>query len=87
MVQSYVLKILMELIAMAKITSQNKSEITIEVTIDLKGSIMEMENSIQDASNQMGALATEKALETFDTDGSPIQIGFRKMDHKRSLST
>jgi len=42
---------------MVKITRQNKSEITIEVTIDLKGSIMDMENSIQNASNQIGALA------------------------------
>jgi len=60
---------------MAIITSQNKSKITLEVTIDLKGSIMDMENSIQDASNEIGALATQKALETFDTDGSPIKMG------------
>ena len=67
---------------MARITAQNKSEITIEVTIDLNGSIMDMENNIQDASNQIGILATEKALETFDTDGSPIQMGSEKWTTK-----
>lgn len=60
---------------MVKITNRNDSKITIEVTVDLKGSIMDIENSIQNASNEMGALATQKALETFDTDGSPIKIG------------
>jgi len=67
---------------MAIITSQNKSEITIEVTIDLKGSIMDMEDTIQDASNQIGVLATKKALQTFDTDGSPIKIGANKWTTK-----
>lgn len=60
---------------MPRITSQSKTEITIEVTIDLKGSIMDMENNIQNSCNKIGALATEKALETFDTDGSPIKMG------------
>ena len=63
---------------MAKITKQNKSEITLEVTIKLDGSILEMENNIQNACNEVGNLATQKALSMFDTDGSPIKLGSEK---------
>lgn len=40
---------------------------------------MEMEESIMDASNEIGSLATEEALKQFDTDGSPIKFGDVKM--------
>lgn len=67
---------------MAKITNQNKSEITLEVTIKLDGPILEMENNIQNACNEIGNLATREALATFDTDGSPIKIGSEKWTSK-----
>ena len=37
--------------------------------------MLEMEEAIQDASNDLGRCATEEALHRFDTDGSPIQLG------------
>lgn len=51
----------------------NKAKITIEV--DLSGSMMDMENKIQDALNVAGATLTKEALERFDTHGQPLKFG------------
>ena len=40
---------------------------------------MSMEESIMDACNEIGNLATEQALEKLYTDGSPIKFGGIKM--------
>jgi hypothetical protein len=64
---------------MATIISQTGKKITLQVTIKLEGSMMSMEESIMDACNEVGSLATEEALEKFDTDGSPIKFGDVKM--------
>lgn len=58
-----------------KIVSEKGGSLTLEVTIDLKGSFLEQEETILDACNEVGRLSTEKALETFDADGSAIQVG------------
>ena len=60
---------------MAEVVKSNVSKVTVQVEIDLKGSLLEMEQSIQDAVNEVGTLATEQALTVFDTNGAPIQIG------------
>lgn len=60
---------------MASIVHRSNSEITIQVTIRLGGTMLEMEESIQNATNDVGRCATEEALQRFDTDGSPIQLG------------
>ena len=64
---------------MAEIIARNGNELTIQVTIKLIGSLMEMENSILDSGNEVGCLATTEALQKFDTDGSPIKLGETKM--------
>ena len=65
---------------MAKIIEQKANSLIIQVKIDLSGnSLMEIENRVLDACNEMGCLATEKALEKFDTDGSPIKLGAQKL--------
>ena len=64
---------------MAKIIARNKNELTIEVTIKLIGSLMEMENTILDSCNEIGCLASTEALKKFDMDGSPIKVGEIKM--------
>ncbi len=64
---------------MAEIVARNGNELTIQVTIKLTGSLMEMENTILDSFNEMGCLATTEALKIFDTDGSPIKLGDTKM--------
>jgi hypothetical protein len=57
---------------MTTITQNTDGSITVSVTINLEGSMMEMENTILDAVNDVGCTATGVALKRFDTDGSPI---------------
>ena len=59
----------------AQIISRSGSDITIQVKISLKESMLESEQSIIDGVNEVGSLATEEALKEFDTDGSPIVMG------------
>lgn len=60
---------------MAQIVAYQGKELTLQVTVKLTGSLMEMENQILDACNEVGCLATAEALTRFDTDGSPIHLG------------
>jgi len=64
---------------MAEIIARIGDELTIQVTMKLTGSFMEMENIILDVCNEMGCLATTEALQKFDTDGSPLKLGDTKM--------
>ena len=64
---------------MAEIIARNDNELTIQVTIKLTGSLLEMENTILDSFNEIGCLATTEALKRFDTDGSPIKLGDTKL--------
>ena len=43
---------------------------------------MEMEETIQKSLNDVGLQATLAALESFDTDGSPIEVGNHRMTSK-----
>jgi len=62
----------------ANIISQAGDELTLQVKIDLSGSLLEVEEKIVSACNSVGVLSTELALSRFDTDGSPIRIGGQK---------
>jgi hypothetical protein len=62
----------------AEIISQVGNELTLQIKIDLSGSMLEQEEKILMGCNALGLLSTEKALERFDTDGSPILIGGTK---------
>ena len=64
---------------MAKIVSHEGNELTLQMTVKLRGSLMNMEKTILDVCNEMGGLATAEALQKFDTDGSPIKWGEVKM--------
>ena len=64
---------------MSEIVARNGNEITLQVTVKLTGSFMEMENAILDGCNEIGSLATAEALQRFDADGSPIKLGDTKM--------
>ena len=64
---------------MAKIVAREGNELTLQVTVKLTGSLMDMERTILDGCNEMGSLATAEALQKFDTDGSPIKLGEVKM--------
>jgi hypothetical protein len=55
----------------ASVVSVDGDEITLEVKVKLSGSMLESEESILAALKEAGCLATGKALERFDADGSP----------------
>lgn len=58
----------------AKIISTSKTNVTVQVTIPLKKSMLDSEESILDCLNEAGSLVTKEALTCFDTDGSPIIV-------------
>jgi len=59
----------------AQLIERNGHEVTIHMTVDLSGTMLEAEARIQDACNDAGMLASAEALKGFDTDGSPIVMG------------
>lgn len=71
---------------MAQILERCGDEITLQVKVKLTGSLMDMEDSIQSAVNEMGSSATQEALKKFDTTGAPIQIGDIRMTSKGNIT-
>lgn len=69
----------------ATLINETKDNITIQITIPKSKSILEMEEFIQTGVNEVGKLATQKGLEHFDTDGSPIIFGETKFTSKGQL--
>jgi hypothetical protein len=59
----------------ARIVDRQPSTLTLQIQVSLSGSMLETEAGIQQALNEAGVLATQAALEQFDTDGSPLQRG------------
>jgi hypothetical protein len=59
----------------AQLISTNGHEVTIQVTVDLSGTLLKAEGRIQEACNGVGMLASAEALKRFDTDGSAIVMG------------
>jgi hypothetical protein len=51
----------------------------VSVTVRLTGSRLEVEETIQEATNAVGCCLTEEALGRFDSDGSPIRVGPLKL--------
>jgi hypothetical protein len=68
------------------ISGRDGDRITIQVTIDLSGSMLEAEESILQGVNAVGNLATGEALQRFDADGDPILVGGVKLYSKGKLS-
>ncbi len=50
-------------------------KVTLQISVDINGPMLEVEERIQQALNGAGCELTEKALEQFDTDGSPVMTG------------
>ena len=70
---------------MATIVKKNGATITIQVTIELNGSMLDMENTIQAGVNEVGNLATTEALSTFDATGESIKIAGVKLTNKGKI--
>jgi len=66
----------------AKIIESNSEGTMIQIWIPRKKEMLQKEEAILEAVNQVGLLATQDALSQFDTDGSPIQVGSRKYTSK-----
>ncbi len=69
----------------ATIVSETADSLTLQVVIPFNRSMLEAENVIQDALNEVGTLATVNFLKRFDTDGSPIVIGQTTLTSKGSV--
>lgn len=54
-------------------------EISLTVRFTPSGSILEIENQIQDAANAVGSAATQHALQRFDADGRDLRVGDLKL--------
>jgi hypothetical protein len=59
----------------AKLVTKAGTRVTLEVTVDLDGTFLESEEAILTSLNEAGNLATAVALEHFDVDGSPVDMG------------
>lgn len=62
-----------------KIISEDGQELTLQVKVDLSGSMLEAEEKIQAICNAVGSISTEKVLEHFDTDGTTLRVGEKKI--------
>ena len=62
-----------------KVISEDGQKLTLQVTVDISGTMLEAEEKIMVACNALGSLSTEKALTQFDTDGTPIKMGQKKI--------
>ena len=56
-------------------TIDESGNVTLEISVNVKGAMLEVEQRIQQALNDAGCGLTEKALEQFDTDGTPVMTG------------
>src|SRR5436305_3765559 len=66
----------------AVVVERQESSITIQIQVRLSRSMLDSEETIQQALNEAGVLATTAALEQFDTDGSPLEIGSTRWTSK-----
>ena len=57
------------------VVSHQDGTVRLQIDIDISGSMLAVEERIQDAVNDLGRAATGLALEQFDTDGSPVMTG------------
>ena len=68
----------------ARLIKPTGDELTIQVTVNISGSMLEAEESVQRAVNEAGCLATQPALKQFDTAGSAMIIGGVKWSKRAS---
>ncbi len=69
----------------AHIVSSDANSVTLQITIEYEGSMLASEESIQRQLNAAGVLASGKALEQFDTDGTPLTMGVAVYFYLNSL--
>jgi hypothetical protein len=65
-----------------EVIKREGKKLTIEITVDLEGSMLEMEEQIQKSVNELGLIETIEALKQFDTTGEIIEKGGLKLTSK-----
>ena len=68
----------------AQLIDEDANQLVIQITVTKSGDFLQCEEQIQSALNDAGRLATERCLEDFDSDGSPIIIANQKLTAKRT---
>lgn len=67
----------------SKIIKEEGKKITLEIEVELDPtSMLNSEEQIAKVLNEAGVKFTQKALEQFDTNGSPIEVGERVLTSK-----
>ena len=69
----------------ATIVARSEASFTVQVEIPYSPSMLDFEQTIQERLNQAGVVATQEALQRFDTDGSSIVVGSVKFTSKGQL--
>jgi hypothetical protein len=59
----------------AQIIDRTEAGFTVQITIPYNRSMLDFEETLQQQLNAAGVLATQEALQQFDTDGTPITVG------------
>ena len=59
----------------AVVLDRHPNLVTLQIQVPLSNSMRATEVALQDALNEAGVLATQAALQHFDTDGTPLQLG------------
>jgi hypothetical protein len=59
----------------AVVIDRHSDTVTIQIQVSLSRSMLDTEAVIQEALNEAGVLATHAALQHFDPDGAPLQLG------------
>lgn len=66
----------------SKIKKESDGSYTVSMNLKFEGSMLEMEEHIQEMVNEVGLKATLAALEKFDSEGEPIQVKGKKLSSK-----
>src|SRR5947209_9096414 len=66
----------------ATIIARTPTSFTVQVEVPYNGSMLDVEETLQDRLNEAGVLATGEGLRQFDPDGSPITVGPVKLTTK-----
>jgi hypothetical protein len=69
----------------AAIVDRTATTLTLQITVTFDRSMLAFEEHLQEQLHAAGLLATGAALQRFDTDGSPLQIGDSKLTSKGRL--
>ena len=70
----------------AALVARTDTAFTITVEVPYASSMLDFEELILQRLNEAGVLATTEALQQFDADGSPIQVGDSKLTSKGKLA-